>query len=204
VADAARLSAAWRHYRHARDAARASDSTALYVHAIGEQSVVLAEVGRTAESVEACLSARRTARAEGRLLQSWLTAALGDSLAADGRPEESLRAFDAAQVLLHGGAPSADDAPYLALDDVHLDRWRGNALARIGHSDAAAVLTSTLARHDAAFSRAEVALRTDLAVTYLAEGLINVARDQVTAATQVADAVGSVRVRRRLCSLTMT
>ena len=37
--DRGELGAAWSHYRRSRDAARAAESTALYAHAVAEQSV---------------------------------------------------------------------------------------------------------------------------------------------------------------------
>jgi tetratricopeptide (TPR) repeat protein len=202
--DRGEIGAAWDHYRHSRDAARAAESMALYAHAIAEQAVVLADIGRTSESVEACLSARAAARHEGGLLQSWLAAALGESLAADGQNDESIRCFDAARDLMHGGVSPADNTAYLTLDDVHLDRWRGNALVRAAHPDAAAVLARALGRHDAEFSRAEAALRTDLAIAYMAEGAVDLSRDEATTAARIAHAVGSVRVDRRLRPLAAT
>ena len=200
--DRGEIGSAWSHYGRSRDVARAAESTSLYVHAVAEQSVLLADIGRAGDSVDACRHAQEAAVGEGRLLRSWLSAALGESLAADGRQAESLGQFDIAHGLLPAVDEPARDAPYLALDEVHLDRWRGNALARCGHTDAVDVLVSALTRHDAEFSRAEAALRTDLALAYTTDGRSEEARSETAAATRIADTVGSVRQRRRVAALT--
>lgn len=81
---------------------------------------------------------------------------------------------------------------------MHLARWRGHALARIGDPEAVPVLTDALQAHDAEFTRAEAALRVDLVLAHLAAGDPESAAEQRQKATIVADSVGSVRQRRRL------
>ena len=88
--------------------------------------------------------------------------------------------------------------PYVGLDDVHLARWRGHALARIGDPEAVQVLTGALHDHDAEFTRAEAALRVDLSLAHLAAGDAAAANEQRQAAMVVIDAVGSIRQRQRL------
>jgi predicted negative regulator of RcsB-dependent stress response len=132
------------------------------------------------------------------LLRAWLAAAHGEALAADGRQTASLRAFEDAMRRLPSTVQRDENGPYLALDAAHLARWRGHALARFGHSAAVGVLTDALSAHDAEFSRAEAGLRTDLALAYLAGGQRDAAREQYTAASAIADTVGSARQRRRL------
>ena len=85
-----------------------------------------------------------------------------------GQPDASLRTFDTAHDLLPAQPDRLADGPYLALDDVHLARWRGHALAHFGHPDATTVLRRRLGRHDAEFTRAEAGLRTDLVLAHLA------------------------------------
>ena len=190
--------AAWDHYRRACDAARAAESPALHAHALAEQAVVLADIGRTADG--ALMSARaRTIGADGPpLLRSWLAAAHGEALAAHGDTAASLRAFDDAQRLLPTGPHPVGDGPYLALDAAHLARWRGHALARFGHPDAVTVLMAALDQHDTAFGRAEAGLRTDLVLAHLTSGEHDAARAELATARQIADVVGSTRQRRRL------
>jgi hypothetical protein len=44
--------------------------------------------------------------------------------------------------------------PYLALDEVHLARWRGHSLARLGDTEAIGDLRSALDRMDHSFTSA--------------------------------------------------
>jgi hypothetical protein len=196
--DRGEVTAAWDHYRHACDAARAADSPALLAHALAEQAVVLADIGRARDSAAMSTHARAVGRHAPPLLRSWLAAAHGEALAADGQQDASLHAFTDAERLLPDGTERLPEGPYLALDPVHLARWQGHALARFGRPEAVAVLTGALDAHDAEFSRAEAGLRTDLAIAYLAIGERHPARMQHAAATVIADAVGSARQRRRL------
>jgi hypothetical protein len=196
--DRGEITTAWDHYRHACAAARAADSPALLAHALAEQAVVLADIGHTAESADMSTHAREVGRAAAPLLRAWLAAAHGEALAAHGQQSASLRAFEDAARRLPDSAERDEGGPYLALDVVHLARWRGHALARFGHPDAVRVLTDALSAHDAEFSRAEAGLRTDLALAYLAGGERDAAREQHAAASVIADTVGSARQRRRL------
>jgi hypothetical protein len=192
------VAAAWEHYRRACDAARAADSPALHAHALAEQAVVLADIGRTADSAAMSTHARAVGRHGPPLLRAWLAAAHGEALAADGQQDASLRALADAEHLLPEAAERPADGPYLALDHIHLARWRGHALARFGRQEAVAVLTAALIAHDAEFSRAEAGLRADLAIAHLANGEREAAQCQHDAARAIADAIGSARQRRRL------
>lgn len=105
---------------------------------------------------------------------------------------------DALVATLRARSAVAGDGPYLALDEAHLSRWRGHALARFGRPDAVTVLRDALDRHDADFARAEAGLRTDLVLACIALGEGDAARHELAAARRVADAVDSTRQRRRL------
>lgn len=196
--DRGETGAAWNHYRHARDAAHAAESTALHAHALAEQAVVLADVGRTADAAQMSARARAIGTDGSPLLRAWLAAAHGEALAATGDVTASLHAFDDAHDLLPAELQPAGDGPYLALDAAHLARWRGHALARFGHPDAVTVLTAALDQHDTEFSRAEAGLRTDLVLAHLTSGEHDAARAELATALRIALAVGSTRQRRRL------
>jgi hypothetical protein len=193
--------ASWNHYRDACEAARIAESPTWLAHTQAEQSVVLADTGETALAVEltehACESTRRSAPP---LLRAWLAAAHGEALAAHAQHSASLRAFDQAATLMPASLLPEPGSPYMALDDAHLARWRGHALARFGHPDAITVLNDALARHDPTFVRAETGLRTDLTLAYLADGELDEAARHCARATVLADEVGSTRQRRRLNS----
>lgn len=197
--DRGEIVSAWRHYGRACDAALITESAALHAHALAKQAVVLADVGRAADGCAMSGYARSLGGSGTAMLRTWLAVAHGEALAAAGQRMDSLRAFDeAAAAMTSVRAPSGSGEPYVGLDDVHLARWRGHALARIGDPEAVPVLTGALRDHDAEFTRAEAALRVDLSFAHIAAGDVLAADSQRRAALAVADAVGSVRQRRRL------
>lgn len=194
---------AWWHYGAACDAARITESTALHAHALAKQAVVLADIGRTTEGARMSSHARSLGASGTAMLRTWLAAAHGEALAAAGEHAASLRAFDeAAAAMPPDYIPHNDGEPYVGLDDVHLARWRGHALARLGNPDAVPVLTGALRDHNAEFTRAEAALRVDLTLAHLAADDVTAAHEQRRAAVAVIGAVGSVRQRQRLDSNT--
>lgn len=191
----------WQFYERAKAAARESGDAAFEVHTAAEQAFVLLDVGETASAVELLgATERRAQRVAGRLLRSWLAAAHGEALAADGQRSASLRAFDRAAGLLPADV-SAVAGPYVVLDPVHLARWRGHALARIGEPDAVDVLSTALSRLDPTFTRAETALRVDLATAFFAMGERVEGRTHAHRARALAVEIGSVRQQRRLARL---
>jgi len=191
---------AWQHYEHSRAAAAQSHSVPHESHAAAEQAFVLIDARATSDAVELLDSARRRADASSpRILRAWLAAAHGEALAAHADQTASLLAFDRAAELLSDDR--ADERPYVALDPVHLARWRGHALSRFGHPDAITVLTDALNRLDRSFVRAEAALRIDLATALAASGNQDEASEHAKRARTLAAELGSIRQRRRLQTL---
>ena len=191
--------AAWNHLRQACEAAHTAESPALLAFAQAEQAVVLADAGETTSAVELTEQARKAAqRHVSPLLRAWLAAAHGEALARGGRQSASLHAFDEALSLLPSAQESAPSTPYLSLNEVHLTRWRGHALARFGHPDAVEVLTEALARHDPSFVRAQTGLLTDLAFAHAARAEHDEAASHRQQARELARVVGSARQLRRL------
>jgi hypothetical protein len=97
--------------------------------------------------------------------------------------------------------PIDPDGPYIALDSVHLARWRGNALAQFADPAAVDILSSALDGLDPTFTRAETALRVDLATALTALDEREAARNQAQRAGQLAMRIGSVRQQRRMRAL---
>ncbi|WP_103342120.1 hypothetical protein [Amycolatopsis sp. CA-126428] len=196
--DLGNVSQSWQHYEHGKSAAKEPANRAFEAHTSAGQAFVLLDIGDSAAAVDLMATVRRNAeRTTGRLVRSWLAAAHGETLAADGQRSASLRAFDHAATLLPDG-PTQGDGPYLALDSVHLGRWRGHALARVGEPEAIDVLTDALDRLDPTFVRAETALRVDLATAFVAmrereQAYVHIGRAQALAAD-----IGSARQHRRL------
>ncbi|WP_329063500.1 hypothetical protein [Amycolatopsis sp. NBC_01480] len=200
--DLGRVAESWRHYERAKGAALQSGNARFEVHTTAEQSFALLDVGETSAAVEVLAATEIRARhAVDRLLRSWLAAAHGEALAADGQRSASLRAFDRAGALLPSGSSDAD-GPYVALDPVHLERWRGHALARTGAPEAVDVLTSALNRLDPTFARAEAGLRVDLASAFFAQGEREKAKGHIAKARTLASSIGSARQLGRLKKLT--
>jgi hypothetical protein len=190
----------WQHYEQSRSTAAQSDSITHESHAAAEQAFVLIDTATTRDAVDLLDHARRRADTTApRTLRGWLAAAHGETLAAHGDHTASLRAFDQAAELLP--SEPTDDRPYVALNTVHLARWRGHALARLGHPDAITTLTNALNQLDPTFVRAETALRVDLATAHAATGDQDEARAHAARARTLAGELGSKRQHRRLTTL---
>jgi tetratricopeptide (TPR) repeat protein len=195
---------AWEHHERAKQAAREADSSAQLAHATAQQAFILADLGETGAAVEQLGQARALVkRSAPPLLRAWLAAAHGEGLAAAGRRTDALHAFDAAIELLPND-PVDPVLPFLFLEGVHLDRWRGHALAKLGDVDAAGVLAGALERLDPTFTRAETALRVDLASALATLGARDEAHAHVQRANRLAAEIGSVRQERRIRSLSMS
>jgi tetratricopeptide (TPR) repeat protein len=198
--DLGEITNSWQHYEQSRAAAAQSGSTAYESHATAEQAFVLIDAGAIRDAVELLDHARGRADATApRILRAWLAAAHGEALAACGDRSASLHAFDQAAELLPDDP--GDERPYVALDTIHLTRWRGHALARFGDADAVEVLAHALSRLDRSFVRAETGLRVDLATALANAGHHGEARTHAHYAARLAVQVGSARQHRRAESL---
>lgn len=195
------LGQAWEHYERAKSAAREAMAPALLAHAAAEQAFVLIDVGETASAVEQLAYACEVAEgAAPPLLQAWLSAAHGEGLAAVGDRDGALRAFDVADALLPS-EPVDAALPFLFLGGSHLDRWRGNALSRLGEPEAIDQLVEALPRVPAQFVRARTGLLVDLALAFAAAGDRDAALDHSRQARRLASQIKSDRHLRRLSGL---
>ncbi|PZS24310.1 MAG: hypothetical protein DLM60_00630 [Pseudonocardiales bacterium] len=201
--DRAALGQAWTHYERAKAAAREADSPALLAHATAEQAFVLIDLDETTAAVDQLAHARSIVNGTATpLLRSWLAAAQGETLAAAGHADDARRAFDTASDLLP--ADPVDPAlPFLFLGDSHLDRWRGNALARVGSPEAIDQLTAALARLPTDFVRARTGLLVDLACAHAAAGDRDAALTHTRQARRLATQIKSDRQQRRLNQLVL-
>jgi transcriptional regulator with XRE-family HTH domain len=189
---------AWEHHELAKAAARESGSAALLAHATGQQAFILMDIGDAGDALALLLEAQAIAGDRvPPLLRAWLAAALGEGHATAGDRDSALRAFDQASALL----PTETTHPELAfvfLGGSHLDRWRGNVLARLGEPGAVDQLTAVLAATPADFVRARAAVLVDLAYSHSRAGARDAARDYARQARRLVSQVGSIRQRRRL------
>jgi hypothetical protein len=199
--DMGKVGASWRHYDHANTSALESEDYAFKMLASAGRAFVLIDAGETALAVDVLSTACRTTdRKCSHLLRSWMSAAHGEALAANGQQNESLRAYDQAATLLPTDVVDPE-GPYIALDSVHLARWRGHALARCGMSSAIDVLSDALEQLAPTFTRAETALRVDLATALAAIDEPDEACAQVNHARRLATQIGSSRQNARLTIL---
>jgi tetratricopeptide (TPR) repeat protein len=201
--DRAALGQAWTHYERAKAAAREADSPALLAHATAEQAFVLIDLDETTAAVDQLAHARTIVNGTATpLLRAWLAAAHGETLAAAGHADDARRAFDTASSLLPTD-PVDPALPFLFLGDSHLDRWRGNALARVGAPDAIDQLTNALGRLPVEFVRARTGLLVDLAYAHAATGDRDAALAHARQGRRLAAQIKSDRQQRRLDRLVL-
>jgi hypothetical protein len=133
-------------------------------------------------------------------VRSWLRAAEAEMAAAAGEETACRHALDgAAQEISYGAA--SEELPYLALNESHLARWRGNCLVLFGDPQTADDLAGALAAMDDGFTRAESSLRCDLAAALHVRGEQDEAKRHLKKARELAQLTGSARQRRRIRDL---
>lgn len=192
---------AWDHHERAKAGAREAGSPLLLAHATAQQAFILIDLGQVDQAAEQLAQARALGKHHApELLQSWLAAAHGEGLAAAGHRDDALHAFDAADGLLPND-PVDPSLPFLFLGDSHLDRWRGNAMSRLGEPDAIAQLSDALPRLPAEFTRAKTVMMVDLAFAHAAAGDRDAALQHAQQAKRLAAQIKSDRQLRRLNGL---
>ena len=199
--DMGRLPRAWAHFERATAAAREAGDACLLAFAAGEQAYVLLDLHRPDEALAMVRAAYdETHQAIPHQVRSWLRAAEAEMAAAAGQESTCRNALDsAARELGHG--PAGDELPYLALNDTHLTRWRGNCLVQFGDPQTADELNAALAAMDGSFTRAEAGLRCDLAAALHVRGDQDQAKLHLKRAKELAQVTGSARQRRRIQDL---
>jgi tetratricopeptide (TPR) repeat protein len=199
--DRSSLSLAWDLHEVAKTAACEAGSPALLAYATGQQAFVLIELDMYADAVHLL----DHASAEGRqntpaLLRTWLAAARGECLAADGQAEAALRAFDNAAAMLPTDI-NDPQLPFLMLNAGHVIRWRGHALSRLNDRRAISELEVVLNGLNPTTARARAGTLVDLAFAYSAAGNRDCAVTYARRARQLAAQIGSERQKRRLSRL---
>jgi tetratricopeptide (TPR) repeat protein len=197
--DMGRLPRAWEHFERATAAAREADDKCLLAFAGGEQAYVLLDLHRPKDALAMVRATYDETRATvPHQIRGWLRAAEAEMAAAAGLENTCRTALDyAADEIGHG--PS--DLPYLALNETHLARWRGNCLVMFGDPQTADELNIALAAMNGDFTRAEAGLHCDLAAALHARGEPDEARQHLKRARELAQVTGSARQRRRITDL---
>ncbi|MBC3843595.1 hypothetical protein GXW82_35475 [Streptacidiphilus sp. 4-A2] len=202
--DTGSLSDAWEHFERAKAAAREADDPKILAFASAEQAYVLLDLQRPQDALTMIQQAHREDhRRLPPLMRTWLYAAEAEAYAASDDASSALRTMDVAASSLPDGTDEGDvTMSYLALNLVHLARWRGGILARLGDADAIEDLNRALAgMGSGAFTRAEAGLRCDLAGALIARGETGEAAQQIEQARRLVALSGSTRQRRRLDQL---
>jgi tetratricopeptide (TPR) repeat protein len=196
--DTGDIQQAWKMHETAKVAAREARDVPALAHAMGQQAYVLLDVGQAGDAVQLVSAARATgANHVPAVLDAWLLAAEAETFAALRYAGPAQRALDQAAKVLPG-ADQLEELPYIALNDAHLGRWRGNVLAKLGDVSATEDLYRALAAMDPTFTRARASLECDLAQALVARGDRSEARKHVVRARQLAQHAGSVRQRQRI------
>jgi tetratricopeptide (TPR) repeat protein len=198
--DVGAINRAWTYHETARYAALEARDPVLLAHAMAQQAFVLVDIGELLAAQELVAEAWREA---GRQLpsrfQAWLHAAEAEVAAASGEQEQTARSFDRAATSLPSNDEAVDpDMPFIVLNEAHLARWHGNALARLGVHDAVSELYKALNDGGTASDRAAASLRCDLAQALSKQGNYAEARIHAVEARRLARRSGSVRQRRRI------
>ncbi|WP_016697531.1 hypothetical protein [Actinoalloteichus spitiensis] len=194
---------AWSYHEDAKVTAREAEAPHLLAHAAAQQAVILIDLGEIGQAVELMAYAREVAAGNvAPLLSSWLAAAHGEGLAAAGRRDDALRAFDQAAELLPAD-PVDPQLPFLLLNSGHLARWRGSALLRLGDQDTINHLESAVRELDTGSRtvRGHTGMLVDLAYAYAAAGDRESALRHAREAKRLASQIGSDRQRQRLAAL---
>ncbi|MEV5478565.1 XRE family transcriptional regulator [Streptomyces sp. NPDC052207] len=202
--DVGSVERAWRHYELGKRAAQEAEEPMYLAHATAEQAYVLCDAGRASMAVQLIRDAQRLGgKAMSPRLTAWLHAAEAEICARAGMPEDCRRALERAAQCLPPGEEARDpDMLSIFLNEGHLTRWRGNALALIGDDEAVSDLYTALDTADPTFIRASAGLRCDLAQAHMARGEYDQAHEHLRQARLIASRTGSVRQRRRIEQLT--
>lgn len=198
--DLGRPDRAWMSHQTARAAALESGDPAVLAHVSAQQAYVLLDIHRAADAVHQVTHARESAGTTVPAdLLAWLWAAEGEVTACAGNETATRSALDHAAELLEDS--ETETLPYLALDEVHLTRWRGHCLARLGAEDAVDDLKLALEALDPSFVRAAAGVHCDLAAAHRTRKDHDAAREHALRAARLAGATLSVRQQRRVDQL---
>jgi transcriptional regulator with XRE-family HTH domain len=189
---------AWELHNIARTAGLESGRPDLLAHAMGEQTYGLIDIDRPQDAVHLAEAAREVAgNRVSPLLVAWLHAAAAEAYAAAGDASSCRSALNAASRALPRDTDNTA-TPYLSLDEWHLERWRGNVLAKLGESSALDSLMVALERTPSTYVRATASLHCDIAQSLGARGDRPGALRHAQQARTLARQTGSIRQLRRV------
>ncbi|GAA1180980.1 hypothetical protein GCM10009608_16260 [Pseudonocardia alaniniphila] len=198
VLNAGEVQGAWKLHDLARTAGLESAQPHLLAHAMGEQTYGLLDLDRPADALQLIEAAREVAGTRvPQLLRAWLHAAEAEVHAALGDGLKCRAALDAATKTLPSDTNNAE-TPYVSLDEWHLERWRGNVLAKLGDSTALQSLLVALEGTPSTFVRAAASLHCDIAQSLAMRGDRAASLRHAQQARTLARQTGSVRQLKRI------
>ena len=162
---------------------------------MAQQAFVLLDVEQAEHANDAVDHAMQVANGVPALLEAWLAAAKGETLAAVGDSDGARRSMERADELL-----AVDDVgtlPFLMLTPEHLMRWRGHCLARLGDAEAIEMLPLAISAENDSV-RAALSLHADMALALANGGFVHEALDEAATTLRKAERYGSARQRKRL------
>ena len=193
--DRADTASAWDLHETAKSAAHESGSHTILAHVMAQQAFVLLDVEQAEHANDAVDHAMQVANGVPALLEAWLAAAKGETLAAVGDSDGARRSMERADELL-----AVDDVgtlPFLMLTPEHLMRWRGHCLARLGDAEAIEMLPLAISAENDSV-RAALSLHADMALALANGGFVHEALDEAATTLRKAERYGSARQRKRL------
>lgn len=198
--DMGSINRAWSYHEKARAAALEAQDPVLLTHAMAQQAMVLLEVGEIDSAQELAQVAITEAGTKvPPRFRAWLHAADAEVYATAGNDGASRRNFELAQSFVPEGLTAVDPGmPFIVLNEDHLARWYGNALARLGNPDAVEHLYQALNGDGIITTRAEAATHCDLASAHLMRGERTEAIEHAGRARRLARQAGSIRQQRRV------
>ncbi|MET8779067.1 helix-turn-helix transcriptional regulator [Nocardia sp. NPDC004654] len=195
--DVGDFTAATEHYAQARIAASRAEDAILLAHTIGEESVLLAETGHGSTALAQVARAERMPRLPA-LLRSWLSATRAQvATYSPGMSADAREALMTAEVLLPDRSGDENDLPFIAHDPIHLARWAGHILARLGDPAATALTLDSMRAIPEDFVRARCAQQLDLADAALSADRREEAASLLSDTAERIGVLGSGRLRRR-------
>ncbi|MGO4612996.1 hypothetical protein [Nocardia sp. 2TAF39] len=196
--DVGNQASASKHYARARRAASRAGDPIMLAHAIGEHAILLAETGHATVALTQVNFAEAFPGLPP-LLRCWLSATRAQVAAATpGNASIARAALACAEADLAHSRPGDEvELPFISLDAVHLQRWQGHVLVRLGDPAGSKVCRSAFDELPAEFVRAQSAQLLDLAEGALGIGELDEAENLLSVATPRITRLGSGRLKRR-------
>ncbi|MGW5384036.1 hypothetical protein [Nocardia sp. NPDC003963] len=190
-------------YLQSWQAAEESKDSALIAHAMGEHSIMLAEIGDAELGLKRAHAASELSQLPP-LLRSWLAATQAQVAShCRGEEETAYRSLRRAELWMKRATVAEHaDIPFIIHSPAHLSRWTGHILARLRDPTAGMISATALQELPPDFARARAGQYLDLAEAAVNCRQADEVRQRLQKAEKQISQVGSVRLRKRYQLLT--